>query len=93
VNVFFSKKEAGNAGFSGVNIIHPKTSRSKIGYIARCTTPGKPREYLGYYETAEEAFAIYKETKERAAIVLADIWDGKLDPRVIESLHKFTVDC
>jgi len=93
VNVFFTKKEIGNAGLPGVNIIHAKNVRWKTGYIARCTTPGKPREYLGFYDTPEEAFAVYKEAKEKAARVLAGMWEGRLDHRVIESLHKFTVDC
>ena len=91
VNAFYTRREIGNTGFPGVNYIKPATSGAKEGYIARCVT-GKEREYLGYYDTAEEAFYRYKVAKEKSARELASRWENKIDNRVIEYLNNFKVD-
>lgn len=91
VNAFYTKKDLGNTGYPGVNYIKPASSGAKEGYIARCTI-GKEREYLGYYDNAEEAFYQYKEAKEKAAKLLASKWENKIDDRVIEYLNNFILD-
>lgn len=88
VNVFFSKKEIGNTGHLGVNYIKPKTEGSKEGYIARCHYNGE-RQYLGYFDTPQEAYCAYKVAKIKAAKELAIKWEGKVDDRVIEALLNF----
>lgn len=90
VNCFYTKKEIGNTGFAGVNYIRPGSKNAKDGYIARCHR-GKVREYLGYYDTPEEAHAAYKIHKEKYAKELAAKWAGKIDDRVIEYLENFRV--
>lgn len=91
VNCFYTRTEIGNTGYPGVNYIKPATKGAKEGYIARCHV-GKVRKYLGYYDTAMEAFLQYKKCKEGSAKELASRWEGKVDDRVIEYLHNFTVD-
>lgn len=90
VNCFYTKKEIGNTGFAGVNCIKGKEITYKTGYIARCNK-GKVREYLGYYDTPEEAHAVYKAHKEAYARELACKWDGKIDSRVIDYLANFKI--
>ena len=88
VNTFFSGSEIGNTGYLGVNYIKPATEGAKEGYIARCHSNGV-REYLGYYNTAKEAYNAYKLAKIAAALQLAYKWKGKVDDRVIEALLDF----
>lgn len=90
VNCFYVKKEVGNTGFLGVNRIKPRRSTYKTGYIARCNK-GDVREYLGFYDTPEEAHAVYKKHKEEYAKELALKWEGKIDDRVIDYLENFKV--
>lgn len=91
VNTFFCKTDIGNTGYPGVNYIKPPKPNSKEGYIARCFTPGGDREYLGYYNTPQEAYKKYVVAKEAGAKRLSQRWEGKLDDRVIEALMNFKV--
>lgn len=88
INGFFSEIEVGNTGYLGVNYIKPATKGSKEGYIARCFYQGE-RKYLGYYNTAKEAYAAYRTVKIEAAKELADKWEGRMDSRVIVALRNF----
>jgi hypothetical protein len=73
-----------------VNVVKPKSKNSKIGYIARCNIKGK-REYLGFYNTPEDAFVAYKNAKENYAKELAVKWKDLVDIRVTEALSNYTV--
>ena len=88
LNVFFSSKDVGNTGYSGVNYIKPTSKNCKDGYIARCFIKGE-RKYLGYYGTPLEAYLAYRTAKISAAKELASEWVGKVDGRVIAALRNF----
>lgn len=88
INIFFSNKDVGNAGYIGVNHIKPTSKNCKDGYIARCFIEGE-RKYLGYYNTPNEAYEVYRRAKIKAAKDLAYEWEGKVDPRVITALLNF----
>ena len=90
VNCFHTKKEVGDTGYAGVNRLVGKETSYKTGYIARCNK-GSVREYLGYYDTPEEAHEVYKMHKVMYARELARKWEGKIDSRVIEYLENFVV--
>lgn len=91
VNAFFTKKDIGNTGYFGVNEIRGKRATYKTGYIARCTVNGI-REYLGFYDTPEEAFFVYADAKERAARELAKKWEGIVDDRITNLLYAYEFD-
>lgn len=90
INLFLIQQDVGNY-YRGVNVVKPKLKNSKIGYIARCSIKGK-REYLGFYNTPEEAFAAYKNAKENYAKELAAKWKDFVDIRVTEALLNYTVE-
>ncbi len=52
----------------------------------------KKRKHLGYFSTCEEAFEAYKVAKEVHIKVVANMWRGKVDEEVYESLLKYEVD-
>ena len=76
----------------GVGIIKPKTTGSKIGYTARAHSGTTDKErYLGYYNTPEKAFKVYKRAKENHIKSLAEKWKGKIDDKVYEALINWEI--
>lgn len=76
----------------GVGIIKPKTLGSKVGYTARAHTGTTDKDrYLGYYDTPEKAFKVYKKVKEGHIKSLAEKWKGKIDDKVYEALMNWEI--
>lgn len=59
-------------------------------YQATCNVNAKS-QYLGVYQSAEEAFYVYKTVKEKYAKDLAEKWKGVVDYRAYEALLKYEV--
>lgn len=53
---------------------------------------GGAKEYLGTYNTEQEAFQAYKEAKEAYIKELANKWKDKIDIRVYEALMNYQVE-
>ena len=49
-------------------------------------------KHLGYFNTAEQAFQVYKQAKEHHIKEVANKWKGQIDPRVYEALMKYEVE-
>lgn len=75
----------------GVQYLQPGTAGAKVGYVARCHTD-QGREYLGYHNTPEAAFAVYKKAKEAYAKILAERYKGCITTPAYEKLLAFTVE-
>lgn len=52
---------------------------------------GDKREYLGLYDTPDEAYQAYKAEKESYASVLAEKWKGEIDERAYNALINYTM--
>lgn len=77
----------------GVGLIKPKTLGSKVGYTARAHTGTTDKDrYLGYYDTPEKAFKVYKRVKEGHIKSLAEKWKGKIDDKVYEALLEWKIE-
>lgn len=61
-------------------------------FQAACTVGKKSKIYLGYYDTPESAFAVYKEFKEMAVRDAAKRFRDKLDSRVYKALMNYEVE-
>lgn len=48
-------------------------------------------KYLGYFNTAEQAFQVYKTAKEAYIKEVANKWKDKIDPKVYEALMNYEV--
>lgn len=90
INKFLLEQDTGMY-YKGVHVIAPKTPKSAIGYVARCST-GVEREYLGYFPTPEMAFEAYKTRKEEYAKELAEKWKDKVQEEVYNALVNYTVE-
>ena len=53
---------------------------------------GNRRIHLGYYDTPEEAFLVYKKAKEAYVKEVAEEYKGKIDNRLYEALMNYEVD-
>lgn len=93
VNSFLSDRYSGKVSGlpEGVNVIKPKTKNSKIGYVSRCTINGV-REYLGYFDSIEEAAEVYIPAKRKEAKRLAEEYKDVLLPIEYEKLNSFSLE-
>ena len=63
----------------------------RIGkYVAQCWVNGK-RQHLGYFNTTEEAFAVYKPFKENLCKQLALKWQSEIDERLFNAMMEWSV--
>lgn len=60
-------------------------------YLSRLMKYGK-LIHLGWFSTPEEAFEVYKETKESYVKEVAEKWKDQIDPRVYQALLAWTVN-
>lgn len=60
-------------------------------FVARFRRNGEKRKHLGTFDTIEEAFSAYKETKEAWLKFLANKYKSELDPRAYEALMAYEV--
>lgn len=59
-------------------------------FQSRVTKYGE-RVGLGYFNTPEEAFQVYKEAKEKYIKEIADKWKGFIEPKVYKALYEFEI--
>jgi hypothetical protein len=59
-------------------------------FKAQCNVNGK-RQHLGYFDTLQEAFTVYKPFKEALCKQLALKWKHEIDPRLFNVMMKWSV--
>jgi hypothetical protein len=69
----------------GVHFV-PKLNKFKAGFCRNGV-----KEYLGIYETVEEAFAVYKQAREEYVKSKAIEYEGRVDNRVLEVMLNYKV--
>jgi len=60
-------------------------------FQAHCAVNGK-QEHLGYFDTPQEAFAVYKPFKENLCKQLALKWQTEIDERLFNAMMNWTVN-
>ena len=86
INLFFN--ECGNArGEYPVGVCFHK-QRGK--FKAHCNVNSK-QQYLGYFNTPEEAFAVYKPFKENLCKQLALKWKDEIDERLFNTMMNWQI--
>ena len=86
INLFFN--EYGNARGEyplGVSF-HKRAGK----FVAQCNVNGKIK-HLGYFNTPQEAFAVYKPFKENLCKQLALKWQHEIDSRLFNAMMKWEV--
>ena len=59
--------------------------------MAYCAVNGK-RQHLGYFNTPQEAFAVYKHFKEDLCKQLALKWQSEIDERLFNAMMKWEIN-
>ena len=86
INKFFN--EYGNA--RGEYPLGVSFNKRDGKFVAQCAVNGK-RQYLGYFNTPEEAFAVYKPFKESLCKQLALKWQSEIDERLFNTMMNWSV--
>lgn len=50
------------------------------------------KKYLGYYNTSEEAFNVYKKTKEENIKQIADYYKDRIPEKLYKAMHRYKVE-
>ena len=66
--------------------------KSKKSFISQINRNKGQQDYLGKFNTPEEAFFAYKEAKEAFIKEQANKWKDKIDPRAFQALMTYEVD-
>ena len=64
--------------------------KQKGKFMAYCAVNGK-QQHLGYFNTVDEAFAVYKPFKEALCKQLALKWQSEIDPRLFNAMMSWSV--
>ncbi len=87
INSFYTKREKSRGDYPLGVSLHKQVNRFMV---SGHELAGKTI-YLGLYDTPEEGFNVFLDHKKRQAKMLANIYDGLVDERVIHSLMNFTL--
>ena len=86
INSFFIDCGASRGNYPlGVNF-HKASGK----YLARCWVNGK-QQSLGYFDTPQEAFTVYKPFKEALCKELALKWQSEIDSRLFNAMMNWSV--
>ena len=86
INLFFTDRGNARGDYPvGVNF-HKANGK----FHARCVVNGKSK-HLGYFNTPDEAFAVYKPFKEALCKQLALKWQSEIDERLFNAMMKWEV--
>ena len=86
INSFFTDRGNARGEYPLGVCFHKRVGK----FVAKCTVNGK-RQYLGYFNTPEEAFAVYKPYKENLCKQLALKWQSEIDERLFNAMMKWSV--
>lgn len=64
----------------------------KKKFVAQINRNKGQQDYLGAFDTVEEAFLAYKTAKEDFIKQVAEKWKGQIDPRAYEAMMKYEVE-
>ena len=87
INVFFIDR-GNDRGDYPVGVSFHKAGGK---FMASCAVNGK-RQYLGFFNTTEEAFTVYKPFKENLCKQLALKWQSEIDSRLFNAMMKWEVN-
>lgn len=84
INMLFTKKRASKEYPMGVSNVKGRYRASIYRYGAT--------KVLGFFNTPEEAFKVYKETKEKHIKEVADLWKDKISDRIYQAMYNFEIN-
>lgn len=91
INTLFVRSNA-IRGDCPIGVCYHKDRNKYIAYCNTIINNKKERVFLGYYNTSEEAFKVYKEFKEAYIKQVADEYKGRIPDRLYEAMYRWEVE-
>lgn len=88
INALMVKRKI-QRGDTPIGVYYNKNMHS---YVAFCWTGGVQKEYLGQYNTPQEAFVAYKTRKEQYIKEIADKYKEQIPKKLYDALYKYEVE-
>ena len=87
INVFFTDSGKARGEYPLGVCFHKRVGK----FMARCNVNGKQQQHLGYFNTPQEAFAVYKSFKEALCKQLALKWKDEIDERLFNTMMNWQI--
>ena len=88
INALMVRRNA-QRGDTPIGVYYNKNMHS---YVAFCWAGGKQKDYLGKYDTPQEAFLVYKRKKEQYIKEIADKYKEQISQKLYDALYKYEVE-
>ena len=90
INSLFIKKQNKRGNFP-IGVDYPKTNKKYRAGLSVFKNGEKTKKYLGYFDTPEEAFEVYKQAKEEYIKEVADEYKDKIPAKLYEAMYAYEV--
>lgn len=93
INVLFTKSDKARGEYP-IGVVYHKQHKK---FMAQCNVYDNERKikrikHLGYYETLEKAFKVYKEFKESYIKQIADCYKDRIPEKLYDAMYKYEVE-
>ena len=93
INVLFTKSDKARGEYP-IGVSYHKANKK---FVAKCNVYDfkenkTKRKYLGYYNTSEEAFEVYKQFKEKCIKEVADYYKNKIPQKLYDAMYQYEVE-
>ena len=93
INILFIERDKCRGSFPiGVSYHKQHNKYSSNCHVYNFDTSKSKLKHLGYYETPEEAFKVYKEFKESYIKQVADYYKNKIPTKLYDALYNYQVE-
>ena len=90
INTLFTKRQNGR-GEQPIGVYYNKTNKKYMASLSMFKDGKSVRKGLGYFNTAEEAFEVYKQAKEDYIKEIADEYKDKIPVELYKSMYAYEV--
>ena len=91
INKLFIKRQNDRGAFP-VGVYYHKTKKKYVAQLSVFKNGKKTQKHLGYFDTANEAFYVYKQAKEDYIKEIADEYKDKIPAKLYEAMYAYEVD-
>lgn len=91
INTLFTKRQKLRGAFP-VGVCYKKANKKYMASLQVFKDGKSVKKYLGYFNTAEEAFEVYKQAKEDYIKEIADNYKDKIPVELYEAMYAYRVD-
>ena len=91
INKLFIKRQKLRGAFP-IGVYYKKANKKYVAQLSIFKDGEKTMKTLGYFDTPEEAFYVYKQNKEEYIKKIADEYKDKIPAKLYEAMYSYKVD-